>query len=125
MSRVRQRGTAPERVVQALLRRMHLRYRSHPRNLPGTPDLILRDFGVAIFVHGCFWHNHRACRRGALPASNRNFWVPKIAGNVRRDRLTARQLRAAGWRVAIIWECQARNEHRLTSRIRRITSHSD
>jgi DNA mismatch endonuclease (patch repair protein) len=121
MARVRQRGTAPEREVWSILRQLRLHYRSHVRRLPGTPDLVLRDFHLAIFVHGCFWHNHQGCRRGAPPASNRQFWLPKIAANVRRDRAAARALRRQGWRVVVIWQCQLRDNARVARRLERLT----
>jgi DNA mismatch endonuclease, patch repair protein len=120
MARVRQRGTEPERIVRTLLRRMRIRYRSHVRRLPGTPDLVLSDFRVVIFVHGCFWHNHLGCRRGTLPASNREFWLPKIARNVQRDHAAARVLRARSWRVATVWQCQTLDLARLSARINRL-----
>lgn len=124
MARVRQTGTQPELIVRSVLRRMRLRYISHVGSLPGKPDLVLRDFRVAIFVHGCFWHNHTGCRRGSLPRSNRHFWLPKIASNVRRDRVAVRALRSAKWRVAIIWQCQTSDERRLVARIRRLAEGS-
>jgi DNA mismatch endonuclease (patch repair protein) len=125
MARVKQTGTQPERVVRALLRRLRLRYVSHVRRLPGRPDLVLRDFRIAIFVHGCFWHNHSGCRRGSLPSSNREFWLRKIASNVRRDRAAVRALRADNWSVAIIWQCQTSDDQRLAVRIHRLTRRAD
>jgi DNA mismatch endonuclease Vsr len=77
----------------------------------------------AIFVHGCFWHQHRCYRaRGRrLPVANRAYWLAKLRRNRERDRAAGRALRRLGWRVIIIWECQARPAEvdRLTARLRR------
>lgn len=41
MRRVRSSGTRPELIVRSMVRRMGIRYRSCPRNLPGKPDLVI------------------------------------------------------------------------------------
>ncbi len=116
MASVRTRDTEPERVVRSTLHSMGLRFRLNQRSLPGTPDVVLRRHGTAIFVHGCFWHGH-TCQRGLAPASNREFWLPKLERNRLRDRRQARMLRAAGWRVITIWECQTKNTGKLRRRL--------
>ena len=73
---------------------------------------------MAVFVHGCFWHR---CSRHAwkLPKANREYWRLKFALNRERDRRKARELRADGWRVLTIWECEIRrNPQRCAQRIR-------
>jgi DNA mismatch endonuclease (patch repair protein) len=105
MSSIRGRNTAPELVVRHFLHSRGLRYRIHVTALPGKPDIVLRRLRTVVFVHGCFWHQHPGCRFAVLPKSNRAFWNAKLAGNQRRDRLTAARLRRAGWRVLTIWEC--------------------
>jgi DNA mismatch endonuclease, patch repair protein len=86
------------------------------RSLPGSPDLALPWFRIAVFVHGCFWHGH-SCRRGALPTTRPRFWAQKIEGNQRRDRRVRRRLRALGWRTFVIWECRTRDSSALQRRV--------
>lgn len=100
-------GTAPERTVRKLLRQAHIRFRSQNRRLPGTPDFVLTENSVALFVHGCFWHSH-GCTPVRLPATNRPYWKRKLARNVARDRAAKQLLRKAGWRPVTLWECQLR-----------------
>jgi len=76
--------------------------------LPGRPDLVTGKYGVAIFVHGCFWHAHDGCRFFKIPEGNRDFWVEKLERNRVRDALCVEKVRAAGWRVAVVWECATR-----------------
>ena len=106
MASVRAENTRPEIAVRRLVHRLGYRFRLHRRNLPGTPDIVLPKYRAAIFVHGCFWHQHD-CRRGRrLPASNQTYWGPKLARNVARDATAKATLGQLGWRVLIVWECE-------------------
>jgi len=105
MKRVRRQRTRPEDVVARALRARGLSYRRNVRSLPGSPDFANKRAGWAIFVMGCFWHHHTACRRAGLPTRNREFWAAKFADNRRRDAAKVRALRRAGFRVLLLWEC--------------------
>ncbi len=120
MRAVRRRGTQPEIAVRRAAKRAGVRFRCHVKNLPGTPDFVFFEADACVFVHGCFWHRHTGCRMASTPASRRAYWSKKFVANVARDRAKARALRAAGWRVFVIWECQTRNKIRLEGRIRRL-----
>lgn len=109
----------PEMIVRKLVHAMGYRYRLHRRDLPGKPDLAFIRRRTAIFVHGCFWHQHPDCREGRLPQSNSGYWVPKLAGNVARDNLYEAKLIEAGWSVLVIWECQTSDKEALASQIRK------
>lgn len=112
MSKIGGKNTSPEMLVRRYLHRAGLRFRLHERDLPGRPDLVLRKYGTVVFVHGCFWHQHRNCRFARMPSSNRPFWLAKLSGNQTRDKRQARALRAAGWKVITVWECEI-TERRL------------
>src|ERR1700683_5405764 len=109
MSRIRGKDTKPELAVRRALHALGLRFRLHRRDLPGCPDIVLPKHRTIVFVQGCFWHGHEGCRRSALPKSNRRFWARKIARNRARDDAALRALKADGWRVRYIWECQTRD----------------
>jgi len=106
MRRVRQRGSAAELAVAAALRSLGAAYRKNVRALPGSPDFANRKRKWAVFVNGCFWHRHTGCRRATVPKANNAFWIGKFADNRARDAKAILALRRAGFRVAIIWECQ-------------------
>ena len=114
MRAVRSTNTGPELAVRKLAHSLGLRFRLHRRDLPGTPDLAFPGCRKVVFVHGCFWHRHGAdgkgeCARGrSTPATRTDFWEAKFARNVARDRRDRRRLRAAGWGVMVVWECQTR-----------------
>jgi DNA mismatch endonuclease (patch repair protein) len=119
MARVGSKHTTPELLVRKLARALGYRYRLHKATLPGKPDLAFLALRKAIFVHGCFWHGHARCRFGRLPRSNLSYWAPKIARNKERDRANTRALRAIGWNVLVIWQCETRDQRKLLVRLRR------
>jgi DNA mismatch endonuclease (patch repair protein) len=114
---VRQRHTKPELVVRQLTRSLGAHYRLNCRTLPGSPDLSNQQNGWAIFVNGCFWHGHRDCVRATVPKNNRAFWIAKFAANRHRDQRVQRQLKSAGLRVLVIWECDTIDRGRLETRL--------
>lgn len=118
MRRVHSSGTKPEVIVRRILRRMGVGYRSCPRNLPGKPDLVMASERKAILVHGCFWHGHH-CKAANLPKSNRSYWKAKQTRNALRDSRNARALRARGWKILVVWECEIRGGKRLQTRLSR------
>jgi len=119
MARVKNRKTAPEEQVAALLRKLKVRYRRNVRSLSGEPDFVVGSAQTVVFVHGCFWHNHSACNRAKLPNTNKHFWKQKIEGNRRRDARIVRRLRSDGWHVLTIWQCALRKPDRVLKRLKR------
>ena len=78
------------------------------------------DTAWAIFVNGCYWHHHTGCLRATIPARNRDFWTTKFAANRRRDARKIRALRARGFRIVVVWECQTRDAAALAARLSRL-----
>ena len=74
MSKISGKNTKPELIIRKLVHSKGYRFRIHKSNLPGKPDLVLSKYKKVIFVNGCFWHNHKNCRRSILPATNKKFW---------------------------------------------------
>jgi DNA mismatch endonuclease, patch repair protein len=123
MSRIRARDTKPEMRVRRALHAAGLRYSLHAKDLPGKPDIVFRPRRIVLFVHGCFWHQHPdpACKLARMPKSNLGFWRPKLEGNRVRDVNIRQALKAQGWTVLEIWECEAKQSDldQLIARIRR------
>jgi DNA mismatch endonuclease (patch repair protein) len=123
MKRVRQRDTKPELELRRWLWKRGVRFTTHNRDLPGSPDLANRSGRWAIFVHGCFWHGHDGCTRSRLPKRNVEVWRKKIEGNKARDCSKAEQLDALGFTLLTVWECEIKrislNERPFTASILR------
>lgn len=119
MSRIRSLDTKPEIAVRRMVHAMGYRYRLYRRDLPGRPDLVFAGRRKIVFVHGCFWHQHRksGCADARLPKSRLDYWLPKLERTAARDRAHLRALRRAGWRVLVIWECELAKPHRLAARL--------
>lgn len=124
MAAVKGKDTNPEIVVRKYLFSRGLRFRVQVGKLPGTPDIVLPKYKTVIFVDGCFWHGHEGCKYFRLPKSNVEFWTEKIERNVARDARCATELKALGWHVIRVWECEIRTvsgrEEYLTSLYKRI-----
>ena len=108
MSGIRSRNTKPEILTRKALHRLGYRYRLDSKIGKIKPDIVLREHKVAIFTHGCYWHQHSGCK---LAYSNRQYsskWKKKFEDNRHRDMIVTQELLNAGWRVAVIWECATR-----------------
>jgi DNA mismatch endonuclease (patch repair protein) len=108
MALIKGRNTKPEMRVRKALHAAGLRYRLHVKHLSGKPDLVFPSRRVAVFVHGCFWHQHDdlSCKLARMPKSRLDFWRPKLEGNRRRDLKVRNELEQRGWSVVEVWECQ-------------------
>ncbi len=109
MSHIRSKDNVPEVKVRKYLFSKGFRYRKNVSELPGCPDIVLPKYKSVIFVNGCFWHKHD-CPRFRWPATNQEYWIPKITRNVERDNLNYKKLKELGWNVYVVWECQLKKK---------------
>lgn len=106
MAKIRGDETQPEIVVRKFLFSKGFRFRKNVKTLPGKPDIVLPKYKTVIFIHGCFWHKHKNCKKAQLPETRKEFWEKKISGNVERDKKNIRQLKKTGWQVIVLWQCR-------------------
>lgn len=116
MSGIKGKNTKLEWQVRQALHGQGFRYSLHRKDLPGKPDLTLAKYRAVVFVHGCFWHVHRGCGLAKIPSTRPEFWREKLFANRARDARHVDELRRAGWRVAIVWECALRRDAERTLR---------
>lgn len=109
MSRIKGKNTKPELLVRSLLHRMGYRFRIHCKDLPGKPDVVFPKYKTVIFVHGCFWHRHDGCKYAYSPKSRMDFWGKKFNATIERDKKKTAILRASGWYVIVVWECELKD----------------
>lgn len=120
MSKIRSTDTKPEVFLRRELFARGFRYRKNVGGLQGRPDIVLKKYGAAVFVHGCFWHGHKNCNKSRIPETNREFWAEKIAKNIARDERTVAHLRAHGWRVLIVWTCALSNKEKAAQTVQAV-----
>lgn len=102
MGRVKAKNSSAEMNLRSALHARGLRYRLHRRVEGVSVDILFPGPKVAVFVDGCFWHN--CPRHGTTPKTNREYWLPKLEENRRRDERQNDTLRQAGWHVIRVWE---------------------
>ncbi|MBK8973912.1 MAG: DNA mismatch endonuclease Vsr [Hahellaceae bacterium] len=109
MANIKAKNTKPEVAIRSALHRKGYRFRTHRKDLPGRPDIVLPKHCAVVFVNGCFWHGH-SCSLFKWPKTRVCFWQQKILSNKERDRRNINKLREIGWRVCTVWECSTRNQ---------------
>lgn len=110
MSCIRSKDTKPEVILRKTLWHYGVRYRKNYKKLPGSPDIVIMKYHIAIFVDGDFWHakghkNHP----GEQIKSNKEYWQKKLIRNVERDREVNDELTEEGWLVLRFWESEIKN----------------
>ena len=110
MSRIKSSNTKSEEIVRKYLFSKGFRYRKNDKRYPGKPDIVLPKYKTIIFINGCFWHGHKDCKYYVIPKTNTDFWLNKINHNIERDQKQINQLKAEGWNVIVLWECQLKKE---------------
>lgn len=120
MRAVKRRDTTPEMAVRRFIHSKGFRFRVHDSRLPGSPDIVLKRYKTAIFVHGCFWHRHPGCRKASVPKNRAEFWRTKFERNIARDAECESQLKAAGWKVIVVWECETKTEYGMSCALKKL-----
>lgn len=101
-----------------MLTKLGYRYRLHLAKLPGKPDIAITKEKTAIFINGCFWHQHPGCKRQSLPKTNIEYWHAKLQRNIKNQHRSIEELKILGWNVVIIWECETKSETDLTNNLK-------
>lgn len=115
----KKRDTGPEMIVRRFLFSRGYRYRVHACELPGHPDIVFATRRKVIFVHGCFWHQHKSadCPLYSHPRSNLDYWKPKLRRNRERDVRNEAALHKLGWQIMVVWECEIKDISRLAKHL--------
>lgn len=100
------KDTKPELLVQEQLSKWNVEFECHARDLPGTPDLVLREDKLAILIHGCFWHQHGNCMIPRDIGKMDSNWQQKFIKSGLYDLNIMLKLNNLGWEALILWECE-------------------
>lgn len=122
MRKIKSKDTSIEVKVRKYLYHHGFRYRKNVKELPGTPDIVLDKYKVAIFVNGCFFHHHNNCRLAYIPKSNTDFWIKKFNRNIENDIKHINQLEQMDYKVITVWECEIKDcfEYRMEELVKEI-----
>jgi len=107
MSKIKSKDTKIEIEFRKAIWKAGFRYRKNPKGYFGKPDLVLKKYKTVIFIDSCFWHGcKKHCR---LPSTRKNYWIPKIERNIKRDKEVSRYYKKLKWKVIRVWEHDLRN----------------
>jgi DNA mismatch endonuclease (patch repair protein) len=113
MSRIRSKDTKAEVRLRKALWARGYRYRKNVKSLPGSPDIAIKKYKVAVFIDGEFWHGYNWEEKQHAIKRNRAYWIPKIERNMERDRENTRKLQEKGWLVLRFWEQRLKKEFNI------------
>ncbi len=117
MSRIRRMDTKPENIIRKALTSLGLKYRLQSKKLPGRPDIVVSSQKTAIFINGCFWHQHNGCKRKFMPKTNIDYWKPKLEKNVLRQKEQIEEIKKLGFKPLVLWECETKNPETLAEKL--------
>ena len=111
MSHIRAKNTKPELLLRKALWHWGLRYRKNYKMLPGSPDIAITRYHIAVFVERDFWHakGHQE-HPGEQIGSNKEYWQKKLKRNVERDKEVNDELTDRGWLVLRFWESDIKKD---------------
>ena len=104
MANVSLKGGKAETLLAKELWHLGFRYRKNYKKLPGSPDIAITKYKIAIFIDGEFWHGEDWENRKAKLKSNRDYWIEKIEENIARDKRNDVLLKDLGWTPMHFWE---------------------
>jgi len=104
MRKIRSEKTKPEIALRTALRKEKIKFQGYNKKLPGKPDIVLLEKKVVIFIDGEFWHGYKWKEKKEKIKANKDYWIPKIEGTIKRDKKNNLQLKKLGWSVLRFWE---------------------
>ena len=103
MKQVKNKDSDIERILRKELWKRGVRYRKNVKDIYGKPDLAFKGRKIAVFCDSEFWHGYDWENRKSDFKSNRDFWIPKIERNMKRDKEVNEKLNSEGWYVIRFW----------------------
>lgn len=110
MQAIRSKDTTIELLLRKALWERGVRYRKNYKKLIGKPDIAITKYRIAVFCDSDYWHGYDWGNRNQRIKSNRDYWVPKIEWNMKRDQEVTERLQHEGWIVLRFWEWQIRKK---------------
>lgn len=106
MQAIKSKDTTIELLLRKALWAHGVHYRKNYKELIGKPDIVITKYKIAVFCDSDYWHGYDWENRNQRIKSNRNYWVPKIERNMKRDQEVTKTLQEEGWIVLRFWEWQ-------------------
>ncbi|MBR6245053.1 very short patch repair endonuclease [bacterium] len=104
MANVHLKAGKAEVTLAKKLWKKGIRYRKNYKKLPGSPDIAILKYHIAVFVDGEFWHGKDWDQKKTRLKSNQGYWIEKIEENITRDKRNDLLLSEMGWKPIHFWE---------------------
>ncbi len=105
MSHIHSKDTSIEVCLRKALWHKGYRYRKNMRSLPGSPDIVITKYKIAIFCDGEFFHGKdwEILKPRLEKGGNPDYWINKIERNQTRDWENDKKLLFMGYTVIHFW----------------------
>jgi DNA mismatch endonuclease Vsr len=103
MRAVKSKGSIIEKELASSLWKKGIRYRKNYSKIIGKPDFAITKYKIAVFCDSEFWHGKDWENKKNEIKSNKDFWLKKIEGNIKRDISVNKELSSIGWTVVRFW----------------------
>ena len=103
MSKIHSQDTSIELQLRKALWHKGYRYRKNYKALPGSPDIVLTKYKIAIFCDSEFFHGKEILKLRLEKGKNPDFWIKKIERNRKRDYENDKKLLFLGYTVLHFW----------------------
>lgn len=113
MQAIKSTGSQIELTLSRALHALGYRYRKNDKTVFGKPDLVFKKYRIAIFVDSEFWHGKNWKKRKSEFKTNKEFWIKKIEGNIKRDKVVNTYLRKNNWIVIRFWGSDIKKKLRI------------
>lgn len=104
MSNIKLKKGSSEVALGKELWHRGIRYEYNYKKLPGSPDITIKKYKIAVFIDGEFWHGKDWKSRKTRLKSNTTYWISKIEENISRDKKNDQLLKELGWTVLHFWD---------------------
>ncbi|MBE8727290.1 very short patch repair endonuclease [Flavobacterium hungaricum] len=118
MQAIKSTNTKEEVRLAKALWKLGYRYRKNNKKIFGKPDLTFASYKIAIFIDSEFFHGKDWETQQLRIKSNRDYWIPKIERNRKRDIEVNEYLLSKNWKVLRFWSKEIQKE--LESCIKKI-----
>ena len=117
MRSIHSKDTSIELQLRKALWHKGYRYRKNYKALPGSPDIVLTKYKIAIFCDSEFFHGKdwEILKLRLEKGKNPDYWIKKIERNRSRDFETDKKLLFLGYTVIHFWG-QDIKKHRAAAR---------
>ena len=110
MANVKLKHGIDEVAIAKALWHKGYRYWLNRKKLPGSPDIAIQKYNIAVFVDGEFWHGFDWENRKTRLKRNREYWIEKIEENIKRDARVDDELRSMGWTPIHFWSKEVKKD---------------